>query len=67
MLINGIEYEEIPVKNSSCCGCDLYDRSANRNLGKCSQPQVVCIGVNREDGQDVQFKKVKHGQSNQAV
>lgn len=58
MFINGIEYEEVQAKNSSCFGCALYDNTANRGLGKCSQPQVVCIGLNREDGNNVQFKRV---------
>jgi hypothetical protein len=59
MLINGIEYKEIPVSSGSCLGCELFDRSANRGHGDCKNPEVVCIGVNRQDKQDVQFKRVK--------
>ena len=60
MLINNIEYTEIPNNKNTCHGCDLFDKSANRGLGKCSKPEVVCIGVNRADGLDVQFKVVKN-------
>jgi hypothetical protein len=59
MLINGIEYKEVKAESSSCIGCDLLDRSANRGHGQCKNPEVVCIGLNRQDRQDVQFKRVK--------
>ena len=60
MIINNVEYREVPVNTTSCIGCGLYDGRANRGLGNCTQPHVECLGLNRKDGQDVQFKVVKH-------
>ena len=61
MIINGTRYIEIPVKTPSCHGCDLYE---NKRYGKCLAPQVDCVGLNREDGLNVIFRRNKDGLRN---